>query len=235
MVSIIACTIRDQMMKNVFENYARQNWEDKELIIILNNDQMDIEKWSEMANNYQNVSIHKIPEQKALGYCLNFGIEVAKYDIVAKFDDDDYYSPYYLSEVMEVFSTTDAQLVGKGKSFMYFEKDQLLTMRILGTENKQGKSGLKGGTLVFRKEIFPNIKFQSIKGGGTDSLFVKECQKKNIKIHTTSRYNYVYIRRGNKNSHTFNRSNAFLKNRSKIIGKITDYEAFVTKPFGTNS
>ncbi len=55
-----------------------------------------------------NVSIYQLPEEKTLGECLNFGIEMAQYDIVAKLDDDDYYSPYYLTEAMEVFTTTDA-------------------------------------------------------------------------------------------------------------------------------
>src|SRR6185312_5872723 len=116
---------------------------------------------------------------------------MAQYDIVAKLDDDDYYSPYYLTEAMEIFTTTDAQLVGKGKSFMYFEKDKLLSIRKLGSENQAGKSKLKGGTLIFRKEIYPKVKFPSIVGSGTDSKFVGMCKRKDIKIHTTSRYNYV--------------------------------------------
>ena len=105
MVSLIACTIRTNMMNNIFENFSRQNWKEKELIIILNNDKMDIEKWKEKAADYENVTIYQLPQEKTLGNCLNFGIEKAKYDIVAKFDDDDYYSPYYLTEAMEIFKT----------------------------------------------------------------------------------------------------------------------------------
>ncbi len=113
MVSLIACTIRDNMMNNIFENFSRQKWEEKELIIILNNDKMEISKWKEKALGYKNVTIYQLPQQKTLGNCLNFGIEKAKFDIVAKFDDDDYYSPYYLIEAMKIFKTTNAQLVGK--------------------------------------------------------------------------------------------------------------------------
>ncbi|MBS4194931.1 glycosyltransferase [Lederbergia citri] len=235
MVSLIACTIRDNMMNNIFENFERQKWEKKELIIILNKDDMEIEKWQKRSKCYENVSIYQLSEEKTLGDCLNFGIEMAQYDIVAKFDDDDYYSPYYLTEAMEIFTTTNAQLVGKGISFMYFEKDNLLTLRILGSENKAGKSGLKGGTLIFRKEIYPKIKFPSIKGSGEDSKFVVMCKRNNVKIHTTSRYNYVYIRRANNNFHTYKRSNKTLKQKSQIIGKISDYIPVITKAFGSNN
>lgn len=231
MVSFIGCTIRDEMMDNIFENFDRQEWGEKELIIILNKDEMEIEMWKKRSKDNDNVSIYQLPEEKTLGECLNLGIEMAQYDIVAKLDDDDYYSPYYLTEAMEVFTTTDAQLVGKGKSFMYFEKDQLLTIRKLGSENQAGISSLKGGTLIFKKEIYPKIKFPSIIGNGTDSKFVSACKRNNIKIHTTSRYNYVYIRRANNNSHTYKRSNKTLKQKSQVIGKVKNYVPVITKAF----
>ncbi|MFP7299298.1 glycosyltransferase [Neobacillus niacini] len=231
MVTLIACTIRDSMMNNIFENFSRQTWEEKELIIILNNDKMELSKWQEKAAGYKNVTVYQLPQEKTLGNCLNFGIEKAKFDIVAKFDDDDYYSPYYLTEAMRIFNTTNAQLVGKGKSFMYFEEKKLLTIRRLGTENKAGKSSLKGGTLIFRKEIYPNIKFPSKRGSGTDSAFVGMCIRKNIRIYTTSRYNYVYIRKSNRNFHTFKRSNRLLRQKSQIIGKVKNYKQFTTKEF----
>lgn len=232
MVTLIACTIRDNMMNNIFENFSRQRWKEKELIIILNNDNMKISKWREKAADYKNVTIYQLPQEKTLGDCLNFGIEKAKFDIVAKFDDDDYYSPYYLTEAMEIFNNTNAQLVGKGKSFMYFEREKLLTIRKLGTENKAGKSSLKGGTLMFKKELYPRIKFPSIKGSGEDSSFVRICKRRNVKIYTTSRYNYVYIRRGNRNFHTFKQSNSLLRKKSYIIGRVENFVQYTTKAFG---
>ena len=231
MVSLIASTIRDKMLDNIFENFERQEWEEKELIIILNKDDMDIELWKKRSKDNENVSIYQLPEEKTLGECLNFGIEKARYNIVAKFDDDDYYSPYYLTEAMRIFLTTDAQVVGKGKAFMYFEKEKLLTLRKLGNENEVGKSSLKGGTIIFKKEIYPKIKFPSIKGSGTDTKFVRLCKKENIRIYTTSRYNYVYLRKANKNFHTFKRSNKKLKQTCEIIGTVSDYIPVITKDF----
>lgn len=231
MVSIIACTIRDQMMENILRNYERQLWKDKELIIILNNDSMIIESWKEYTKEHENVTVYQLPEEKTLGECLNFGIERAKYDVIAKFDDDDYYSPYYFSEAMIALKNSNAQLIGKGVSFMYFEKDKLLMLRNLGNENKMGKSGLKGGTLIFKKEIYPKIKFPSRSGAGTDSHFVKACKRNNISIYSTSRYNYVYIRRGNKNSHTYNLPNSRLRKRSTFIKETDNFKDIVTKVF----
>ena len=153
MVSLIASTIRDKMMNNIFENFYRQKWEEKELIIILNNDDMDIEMGKKRSKVNENVTIYQLPEEKTLGECLNFGIEKARYNIVAKFDDDDYYSPYYLTEAMRIFLTTDAQVVGKGKAFMYFEKQKLLTLRKLGNENKAGRVLLKAERSYLKRKF----------------------------------------------------------------------------------
>lgn len=235
MVSIIACTIRDSMMDNIFHNFDRQLWLEKELIIILNNDKMDKELWDERSKNYEKVSVFQLSEEKTLGDCLNFGIEKSKYEIVAKWDDDDYYSEFYLCEAMETFNSTNAQLIGKGKSFMYFERQKLLSIRNVGCENNlvknRGKGVLKGGTLMFRKEIYPQIKFPSKEGSGTDSAFVRLCKKSNLKIYSTSRYNYVYIRKADKNNHTYKRSNKVLWKKSIKIGKVKDFIPIITKAF----
>lgn len=44
MVSVITCTIREEYIENVFKNYEQQLWKDKELIIILNKDTMNLSK-----------------------------------------------------------------------------------------------------------------------------------------------------------------------------------------------
>ncbi|QMV40785.1 glycosyltransferase [Cohnella cholangitidis] len=101
MVSIITCTMRNSFMPNVFKNYENQKVRKKELIIILNQDDMDIEEWKKEAKKYNNAFVYQLPERYNLGKCLNFGIQAANYDIVAKFDDDNYYGRYYLTEAMD--------------------------------------------------------------------------------------------------------------------------------------
>lgn len=231
MVSVITCTIRDGMMDNVFENYNRQNYKDKELIVILNKDNMDLEKWNTEAMKYEAVTIYQVPENETLGDCMNFGIEKAFYNIVAKFDDDDFYSKHYLDEAVKVFQDNqEIQLVGKGVSYLYFEEDSLLALYKQGKENYLGDSFIKGGTLVFNKNLYPNIKFPSQKAG-SDSEFRKACKRNKVKMYTTSRYNYVCIRRGNLETHTYQLpAQNFLENCEEIV-VTKDFQSVVARPF----
>jgi hypothetical protein len=82
MVSIICCTMRMDYMENVFENYENQDWEEKELIIILNRDDMDVNPWKERAKQSKSVTTYQLPEQLTLGACLNYGIKKSKYRLL---------------------------------------------------------------------------------------------------------------------------------------------------------
>ncbi|UHA59780.1 glycosyltransferase [Metabacillus litoralis] len=119
-VSIITCTIRDQFMENVFRNYKQQQWDEKELIIILNKDELNLSKWQKEAENYQNVRVFQLHEGATLGDCLNFGILKANYDYIAKFDDDDCYGPNYLLNSMKAFENDDVFIIGKSSYYVYF-------------------------------------------------------------------------------------------------------------------
>lgn len=67
MVSFIACTIRDLMIDNIFNNFNRQLIEDKELITVLNKDDMNKKTREEKAQNFRNVFSYQVPQEKTLG------------------------------------------------------------------------------------------------------------------------------------------------------------------------
>lgn len=62
-VSILTCTKRMDCIKTIFDNYQRQNFKSKELIVIINNDSLKIEDYIHAAKNikmygsinYQNI------------------------------------------------------------------------------------------------------------------------------------------------------------------------------------
>lgn len=50
-VSILTCTKRMDCIKTIFDNYQRQNFKSKELIVIINNDSLKIEDYINAAKN----------------------------------------------------------------------------------------------------------------------------------------------------------------------------------------
>lgn len=91
-VSIITCTRRRQNMDTLFHNYDRQNYRNKELIVILNHPSLKLSDYIRAALPYPNVRVYSLPGHVSLGSCLNYGVKMARYGLIAKFDDDDYYA-----------------------------------------------------------------------------------------------------------------------------------------------
>lgn len=226
MATVITCTNRPSNIKNVFENYKRQQFEEKELIIILNNNSMDIGLWKSYAKNYDNVSIFQVDESVTLGSCLNFAVDKSKGTHIAKFDDDDYYGNKYLLEILKSFKQTKAEVIGKAANYVYFEKEKILALRRAGKENCY-VNHIDGPTLVIKREVFDKVKFSNV-SRGEDKQFCKECLKKGIKIYSTSKRYHVYIRHPSSGQHTWSISNKSLISKYKILKRnITNYSKYV--------
>src|SRR5690554_6781458 len=89
-VSIITCTNKPHVLNNILENFNRQDYLKKELVLVINNDDIDLKKYQDKLEKYKNVTVFKISEKNSLGKCLNFAVDKCKYNVIAKFDDDDY-------------------------------------------------------------------------------------------------------------------------------------------------
>lgn len=220
MVSIVTCTNRNRNIENIFENYCRQKWDNKELILVLNDDQLKIKYWRRKAKQYPDVRVYQLPGKDPLGQCLNFAVKQAKYDIIAKFDDDDYYSPYYIPQAMKVFKEKQADVVGKKTFYNYFKNKHLLGLR-------DSSMPFGGGTIMFRKEVFQKVSFP-LKNHAEDLTFLKECQEKQFKLCTTNPYNYVSVR-DEISHHTWKKPNKKLIEESYDIIETKDYIPHITQ------
>lgn len=226
-VSIITCTNRLDYMENILNNYKSQIYNSKELIIVLNKNSLELERWKDYFKDIEEFKIFKLDENISLGECLNFGIKESEYNIIAKFDDDDYYSPKYLSESIKAFEYTDADVIGKSTTYVYFKKNKKLAIRNPRRENKYVYR-VEGPTLIMKKRIFDKIKFSN-KSLGEDVQFCKDCYDNGIKIYSTDKYNHVYIRHGSTHNHTWGITDDYYMKLCDVIGKIENYKNYVTK------
>lgn len=228
-ISIVTCTMRTDYMKNIFGNYERQDYPKKELIIILNKNNMNIDEWKKEAKKYENVQVFHLDEKTTLGSCTNYGVEQSNYEIIAKFDDDDYYGPKFLSESVKAFFHTEAGVIGKKASFVYFEKSKILAIRNSKYENRYVKH-MDGPTMLIKREVFDKVKFRDIPRG-IDTEFCKDCRKAGIKIYSTNRFHHVYIRHKNRKKHTWQITDKeLLKKFCKVVKRnVNDFEKYVDK------
>lgn len=224
MITVVTSTKRKNMLERVIENFTRQNLQEKELIIILNKNDMKLENL-----DAPNIRVFQLDEEKTLGECLNFGFRQASYEVVAKFDDDDYYSPVYLGNALRLLKDTGADVVGKAGIFVYFKKDKLLTVfrpRINALFLKNKRVFLAGGTLVFKKEILEKVQFQAL-NSGEDIQFQKDCLDRKISLYSGSINDYVLIRYLEDHQHSWQVVDETFQRQCKRIAMTDSFEEYV--------
>ncbi|MFC4301949.1 glycosyltransferase [Cohnella boryungensis] len=228
-VSIITCTNQPGFFMNILNNYRIQRYKRKELIIILNKDSIDLLEWRKKASVYPNITVYQVPERISLGQCLNCGICRSKYSLIAKFDHDDYYSPYYLREQVQSLLHTKSPVVGKHACLVYLAASNKLIVRSPREKNKFVKF-IQGGTILFRRKILKNVRFPDL-SLGEDVEFLRNCSKKGYPIRATSTCNYVYVRRKNKSTHTWKVGDHSFLPGSRPVAVTKYYRRFAVRKY----
>lgn len=212
--SIITVTNRNYCMKNIISNYYTQIFKNKELIIIINKDNMTLKDFSNYISINSKIRIYKLEEKISLGECLNFAVSKSNYNLIAKFDDDDYYGQYYLNEAYRAFLTYSCYVVGKNKTYYYLQESSKLILKNDGIENGY-TSSIMGSTICFDKKIFDKLKFRDI-SVKEDLYFNNDCIKNGYNIYSTSSFNHIVFKHADYNKHTF------LYNVKILISKCTN-------------
>ena len=225
-ISVITCTNKPRFLKNIFLNFTRQKWKKKELIIIINSDKKNLAKWKDDIKRYKNVSVFWLPARISLGQCLNFAVRKAKYEWIAKCDDDDYYGPYYLSESVHFIKRTNADIVGKRSYYIFWTGSKQLRIRFPGQENRPSRL-VHGGTIIARKKILQAVPFADC-SLGEDHRFLRACRLKGYRIYSMSRFNYCYRRR-NHRLHTWKADPRYLWKTSEKVAKTSHILKFVNR------
>lgn len=238
-VSIILPTSKPKYLQNIYANLQRIHYPKVEYIVIINTSRARPEIYYEKLKDLAEIRFLVLNESYTLGDCLNYGIDMAKYDYIGKMDDDDYYGAFFLEDMMLAFQYTNAQIVGKGVHFVYFESNFALGIRLpiavpysleegVFFENRYTRGpSLSGGTFMIKREVFGKVRFPSV-NLGEDVKFLQECTRRNILIYGADRYNYVYMRHGDRMDHTWSVNSDFVYRQAHILQQGGDFLPMIT-------
>lgn len=226
-VSIITCTHLPVYMDNIFDNYSRQTYPVKELIIILNSSRLNIADWYEKAYAYDHVKIFQRPESDSVGTCLNFAVKQTGYPYISNFDHDDYYGSKYLDDYMAIAPVNDAEVFGKKTHYVYFEDQKNLALIHPGRENSY-VDYIINCTLFVKKEVFKKVQF--IDDNVVDEQFGEDCINQGIKLYAINKYNFAYIRHDDLRLHTYKLDNRqLLQQYCQFVAQIDDFRSLVNR------
>nr|WP_306793043.1 glycosyltransferase [Desulfopila inferna] len=125
-ISIVTPTSREDKISSSVETFTKQKYPNKELILVVNNNNPDMLSISQSINS-NNIRILPVPEEKFAGAALNIGNTVAKGAYYFRMDEDAYYGEHYIADALLHLKSVDAKLFRALFNCVYLEeKDQIV-------------------------------------------------------------------------------------------------------------
>lgn len=195
-VSFIAVINSQSAMACMIENFERQTYPTKELILILNYGSNDLSQWQEKIESDHRIQLYLYDERQNWADTVKEGIGKASFNYISFFEEDNYYAPAFTGDLMNAFQYSRAEVVGKCTYYTYLRNFKKLFIRYSDQENRFTDSVL-GSAMIARKEILEKIKFSDVNatlsGLSQFTEYFKGCSNQGVKIYATDRYNFVHI------------------------------------------
>jgi len=173
-ISVIVPTRnRASFLPQLLELYRRQTWNNKELLILDDSEQEDTD-FINLTNGQSDVHYWHHNARTSIGNKRNVLIEKSTGDIIAHFDDDDYYAPNYLSWMQFAMHQSQADIVKLAGWFALHERSD--TLGFWDTTDFQSQHHVFCGTedVRLKKEAFSENALRSFATGYGFSYFYKK-------------------------------------------------------------
>ncbi len=209
-VSVLLCTRRKEMIPFALEQMERQRGVTAEVVVGLHGfSAREAGVEGLIADSPLRIALVEAGADVPFGELLNRMAVVASGSFLAKVDDDDWYGPEHLADLVLAQLYSGADLVGSAAEFVYLEPIGVTVRRRMGTE--RFSPTVAGGTMLMTRGIFEAVGgFRPIPRT-VDGQLLEAVEMAGGRIYRTHGLNYV-LRRRNASGHTWRQPvHSFLK------------------------
>ncbi|GLW22038.1 hypothetical protein Mame01_20810 [Microbispora amethystogenes] len=189
-VSILLCTRRPEMLPFAFEQMERQRGVTAELIVGLHG---FTAREAPLPRTPLPVTVIEAPATTPFGEVLNRMAAAASGSYLAKVDDDDWYGPDHLADLLLARLYSGADLVGSAAEFVYLEQLDVTIRRCIGTERFAPL--VAGGTMLVTRAAFEAAGGFRPLPRTVDGQLLQAVEAAGGRIYRTHGFGYVLRRR----------------------------------------
>jgi spore maturation protein CgeB len=202
-ISAVVPTMRPHRLDNVLAFIGRQEHPDLELVLVTHGFEVDPEDLRPRAERHGVRHYQVVPADAGLtlGACFNRGREAASGRYVAKMDDDNWYGPHFLSDLVRAFSWTDAQVVGKWAHYVHLEGQNANLLRFADAEHRYVDL-VQGGTILAPRDVLQECPMEDLPRR-VDTTFLHQVRRGGGRVYSADRFNFVSFRGTAAETHTW--------------------------------
>ncbi len=176
--SLVSCLMptynRRPFLAHAIAYFQRQTYASRELIVL--DDGEDCV--ADLIPDDPRVRYERLPKKINLGAKLNLGCEMARGDIIAHFDDDDWYAPWRLTYQVEALGRTGSDICGINQLLYYDLRDGGAYEYRYPAD---AQTWLLGSDLLYAKSFWRGRRFAEI-DVGMDGLFCWSAERQRIAV-----------------------------------------------------
>lgn len=173
---LVSCTMptadRRQFLPGAVNYFLAQDYPNKELLILDDGQ----ESVGDLVPKDSRIRYFREEPRRNTGLKRNTLCELAHGDIIAQFDDDDWYAPNRLTEQVGVMLTTGADLSGCCDLFFYDMREGSAWRYTY----RGSRPWVYGPTMIYTKKVWREIRFQDV-CEDDDSRFAYSCNPRKIR------------------------------------------------------
>lgn len=231
MVSAITPTCRPDALPTSIENFDRQTYANKELVVVINGDGSTAERLQAQYADRKDITWDSVPADRFTGSTLNRGNLRADSDLGVKMDDDDIYGAHYLEDIVLSLRCFDADVLGKVRAPMLFEGEESVFQHRRNHESHVVATGedlamrrlwLGGNTLCWRRSALSEQPFADDLIGAVDSVFNQNLPAA-APVLVLDPYNVLAVRKEDLEQHTSRTEKEWLQANSEMAGTLEDW------------
>ncbi|GAB3707618.1 glycosyl transferase family 2 [Nocardiopsis oceani] len=208
-VSVILCTRRPEMVGFALAQIARQRGVDLEAVLTLHGFPATLPEVRSAIDAFAAtglpITVHEAPTERIFGAVLNDTVARASGDLIAKWDDDDWYGPEHLADLVLARTYSGAELVGTGQDFVYLQEVDLTVWR--SREAETTTRFIAGGTILTDRVVLEETGGFRPLPRAIDTQLLLAVTRGGGRVHRTHGLGYVLRRTGG--GHTWSEDMAY--------------------------
>ncbi|QRN79242.1 MAG: glycosyltransferase [Nocardiopsis sp. BM-2018] len=214
LVSVMLCTRRPELVGFALAQVARQRGVRFELVLALHGFSADLPEVraavADLAATGIPVTVHEAPADQVFGAVLNDAVDRTSGSIVAKWDDDDWYGPEHLADLLMARAYSCADLVGVTQDLVYLEELDLTVWRSYQTEKPS--PDVVGSTIMVDRSVLRDVGGFRPLPRAIDSQLLLAVRRDSGRIYRTHGLGYLLRRAGQ--GHTWGADMGYFLRRS---------------------
>lgn len=194
-VSILLTTMRPHLLEFVLDQIARFDYPRMQLVLGLHTDQDPPPSLAaRLAALPCDTVLHRVGSKVPFGTALGEVTARADGELVTKLDDDDYYGPSHLWDLVLAHRWSGATVVGKSPEYVYLEPIDTTVRRPVHEERYCDV--VAGGTMLMSAADLASIGGWRPVPRSVDRVVLDRTRRAGGLIYRTTSLGYLYVRKG---------------------------------------